>query len=227
MGKKAKLILMRHGKSLWNERNIFTGWVDIPLSEKGVEEAIKGGKELAKVPIDGIFVSALMRAQMTASLAMLHHESQRVPVFVHSEGSKEEEWAKIFDEDSKKMTIPTISAWQLNERMYGQLQGKNKQKTREEFGEKQVHIWRRSFNIAPPKGESLKDTANRTLPYFKEKIIPLLDLGKNILISAHGNSLRSITMFLEDLSEEEIVKVEIPTGKPIIYNYENKKFKKE
>lgn len=222
-----KLILMRHGKSLWNERGIFTGWVDIPLSEKGVEEAMNAGKELTDVPIDGIFVSALMRAQMTAFLAMLHHHSKKVPVFVHAEGTKEDKWSKIFDEDSKKETIPTISAWQLNERMYGELQGKNKQKTREEFGDNQVQIWRRSYATAPPKGESLKDTAERTLPYFKEKIIPLLDLGKNILISAHGNSLRSITMFIEDLSEEEIVKVEIPTGKPIIYNYENKKFGKQ
>lgn len=227
MENQTKLILMRHGSSLWNERNIFTGWVDIPLSEKGVEEALNAGKELASLPIDGIFVSTLMRAQMTAFLAMLHHKSGKVPVFVHTPGSKEEEWAKIYDKESKNMTIPTIAAWELNERMYGQLQGKDKQKTRDEFGDHQVQIWRRSFDTAPPKGESLKDTANRTLPYFKEKIVPLLNLGKNILISAHGNSLRSITMFLENLSKEEIVKVEIPTGKPIIYNYENKKFVKE
>lgn len=222
----SKLILMRHGKSLWNERNIFTGWVDIPLSQKGVDEAISAGKELAEVPIDGIFVSALMRAQMTVFLAMIHHQSNKVPVFVHPEESKEGKWAKIFDEDTKSQTIPTICAWQLNERMYGELQGKNKQKTREEFGDEQVQIWRRSYAIAPPKGESLKDTAERTLPYFKKEIVPLLDLGKNILVSAHGNSLRSITMLIENLSEEEIVKVEIPTGKPIIYEYENKKFGK-
>lgn len=227
MGKKTKLILMRHGKSLWNEKNIFTGWVDIPLSEKGVTEAINAGKELADVPIDVIFVSDLMRAQMTAFLAMLHHGSKRVPVFVHEKGTKEEKWSKIYSEESVKETIPTYAAWQLNERMYGELQGQDKQKMREKVGAEQVQIWRRSFNIAPPHGESLEDTAKRTLPYFKEKIVPFLQEGKNVLISAHGNSLRSIVMFLDDLSPEEIVTLEIPTGKPIVYHFENNKYEKE
>ncbi len=119
------------------------------------------------------------------------------------------------------------TAWQLNERMYGKLQGLNKQEMKERFGEEQVHLWRRSFDVAPPGGESLEMTAKRSIPYFQEKILPLLKEGKNVLISAHGNSLRSILMFLENLSKEELLKLEIPTGAALTYTYNEGKFSKD
>jgi len=216
---KAKLILLRHGASLWNEKNIFTGWVDIPLSPKGIEESFQAGKKIANTPIDIIFTSSLIRAQMTAMLAMSVHEGDKVPCILHTEG-KLKEWAEIYSEETKKSCIPVHVAWQLNERMYGELQGMNKDEMRIKFGADQVQIWRRSFDVPPPEGESLEMTAARSIPYFQEKIIPLLNAGKNVLISAHGNSLRSIVMFLDKLSKEQVVNLEMATGAPVIYTFE-------
>ncbi len=216
---KAKLILLRHGASLWNEKNIFTGWVDIPLSTKGIEESFQAGKKIAHIPIDVIFVSTLIRAQMTAMLAMSVHEGDRVPCIEHPEG-KLGEWGQIHSEETRKSCIPVHVAWQLNERMYGQLQGMNKDEMRHKYGADQVQIWRRSFDIAPPEGESLEMTAARSIPYFQEMIVPLLKKGKNVLISAHGNSLRSIVMYLDKLSNDEVVKLEMATGAPMIYTFE-------
>jgi 2,3-bisphosphoglycerate-dependent phosphoglycerate mutase len=223
--KKAKLILMRHGESIWNKLNLFTGWVDIPLSEKGVQEAIEGGKKIKDIPIDVVFVSSLMRSQETAVLAMLYHFSKKVLVFEHSE-KKLKDWGVIYSQKTEEMTIPVYQSWHLNERMYGELQGLNKDETRKKFGEEQVHTWRRSYDVAPPNGESLKDTAARTIPYFKETILPFLTNGKNVFISAHGNSLRSIVMYLDNLTDQEVVKLEIPTGQPIIYDFDGS-WKKE
>jgi 2,3-bisphosphoglycerate-dependent phosphoglycerate mutase len=216
---KAKLILLRHGASLWNERNIFTGWVDIALSPKGIEESFQAGKKIATTPVDVIFTSSLIRAQMTALLALSVHEGNRVPCILHPEG-KFKEWSEIYSEETKKSCIPVHVAWQLNERMYGELQGMNKDEMREKFGADQVQIWRRSFDVPPPEGESLEMTAARSIPYFQEKIIPLLNAGKNVLISAHGNSLRSIVMFLDKLSKEQVVNLEMATGAPMIYTFE-------
>ena len=218
--KKTKLILLRHGASLWNEKNIFTGWVDIPLSSKGIEESFKAGKKIAHMPIDVIFTSTLIRAQMTAMLAMSLHEGEKVPCVIHPEG-KLGEWAEIYSEETKKSCIPVYVAWQLNERMYGQLQGMNKDEMRKKYGADQVHVWRRSYDQAPPEGESLEMTAARSIPYFQEKIVPLLKQEKNVLISAHGNSLRSIVMFLDKLSKEEVVNLEMATGDPVIYTFES------
>lgn len=218
--KKSKLILMRHGQSIWNKKNLFTGWVDVPLSEEGVKEAIEGGKKIKDIPIDVIFTSSLMRAHMTTFLAMLHHSSGKTPVINHDKDGKLGEWGKIYSEKTLDEVIPVFCSWHLNERMYGQLQGCNKAETAEIFGKDQVQIWRRSFDVAPPEGESLKLTAERTLPYFKEKIVPLLEEGKNVFVSAHGNSLRSIVMFLDNLSKEEVLKLEIATGSPMTYEYE-------
>lgn len=212
----AKLILMRHGASLWNEKNLFTGWVDVPLSKKGVEEAIQGGKKIKNDPIDVIFTSSLIRAIMTAMLVINEHSSGKVPVILHPGEGKIEEWGKIWGHVE---TIPTIRAWELNERMYGQLQGMDKDETRKKFGVDQVQIWRRSYDVRPPEGESLEMTAARTLPYFDKEIFPWLERGKNVFISAHGNSLRSIIMELESLSKEEVVALELATGDPIIYEY--------
>lgn len=227
MGKAAKLIMMRHGESTWNKKNVFTGWVDIPLSEKGIEEAIEGGKKIAHLPIDVIFVSALVRAQTTAMLAMLSHHSGKMPCMQRAWGKGREEWGKIHDPKAEAMCIPMISAWELNERMYGELQGMDKQVARERFGEEQVQQWRRSFDQAPPGGESLAMTAARAIPYFQKEILPYLEQGKNVFISAHGNSLRAIVMFLDQLSQEQVVRLELATGKPLLYTWSEKTWTKE
>ncbi|MDX8430722.1 MAG: 2,3-bisphosphoglycerate-dependent phosphoglycerate mutase [Candidatus Algichlamydia australiensis] len=216
-----KLVLLRHGQSEWNKNNLFTGWVDIPLSPKGIEEALQAGREIAHIPFDVIFISKLMRASLTAMLAMSVHESGKIPRLLHEGEEKMGEWGKIYSEASEATTIPVLSSWHLNERMYGELQGCNKDEMRAKFGEKQVKIWRRSYDVPPPGGESLKICAERTLPYFQEKVLPYLKKGKNVLISAHGNSLRSIVMQLDSLSEKEVLELEIPTGHPLIYEYRN------
>jgi 2,3-bisphosphoglycerate-dependent phosphoglycerate mutase len=223
----SQLIMMRHGESEWNKKNLFTGWVDVPLSVKGIEEALNGGKLIKDFPIDVIFTSTLMRAEMTAMLVMSEHHSKKVPVILHVGEDKLQEWGAIYSEETKQQIIPVIRSWELNERMYGQLQGLNKEKTAEKFGADQVKIWRRSFDIAPPGGESLAMTAERSIPYFKEKIIPWLEQDFNVFISAHGNSLRSIIMYLDGLSKEEVVHLELGTGVPIIYSYSKGSFMKE
>ncbi len=193
------LILIRHGQSIWNAANLFTGWTDVELSEQGLIEAKDAGKQLSDISLDLVFTSDLIRAQKTAEI--------------------------IIEGNSKAENIQTITDFRLNERHYGDLQGMNKDEARREFGEEQVHIWRRSFDVPPPNGESLKMTAERTLPCFDELIMPELKSNKNVLVSAHGNSLRSIVMKLENLDKDSVVKLEIPTGKPRIYSFENDNFK--
>ncbi len=221
-----KLILLRHGQSQWNLLNRFTGWVDVSLTDKGIKEAQSAGRKIKDIPIDIIFTSELVRAQMTAILAMEKHESNEPLLFIHSKGKGKQWGIDSCLKEAVEMCIPTHVSWRLNERFYGKLQGMNKDEARKKFGKDQVHIWRRrSFDIPPPGGESLKMTLKRTLPYFKNEILPQLK-KKNVLIAAHGNSLRAISMFLEDLSQEEVLKLEIPTGKPIIYGYDKGQFKK-
>lgn len=227
MGKYPKLILLRHGQSEWNKLNVFTGWVDIPLSQEGIAESIKAGKRIADMPIDMIFTSSLIRAQMTVMLAMLQHKSGKIPYVQHPGQGHLEEWSHIYSPETAAKCVPVYEAWQLNERMYGKLQGMNKQETREKYGDEQVHIWRRSYDIAPPDGESLEMTADRSIPYFKEKIVPYLEKGQNVFVCAHGNSLRSIMMYLDGLSKEEVLKLELPTGLPIIYEYKDGNWHKE
>lgn len=227
MQKDCMLILMRHGQSLWNKKNIFTGWVDIPLSKEGIDEAIKGGEKIKDIPVDVIFTSTLVRAQMTLYLAMLHHTDQKIPVIVHKENKKIQDWEKIYNPETEKEVIPVYVSWHLNERMYGALQGQDKDEMRKQHGKEQVKLWRRSFHTAPPQGESLAMTAKRTLPYFNKEIVPYLDEGKNVFISAHGNSLRSIVMELDDLSEDEVIHLELATGEPIMYTYREGKFTKQ
>lgn len=189
----ATLILLRHGQSQWNLENRFTGWVDVPLSELGKREAREAGLKLKPYRIDLAYTSVLKRAANTLELAL---------------------------ESAGKKDIPITRDPALNERHYGELQGLNKKETAQKFGKEQVHIWRRSFDTAPPQGESLKDTAQRTLPYFKKKVLKDLKEGKNVLIAAHGNSLRSIVMEIENISPEKILKVEIPTGVPLVYEFD-------
>ena len=186
--------MIRHGQSEWNEKNLFTGWKNPPLTEKGIEEAELAGIRIKNLNIDfsHYFTSALIRAQETGEIILNQLEKEKI--------------------------IKTRSQ-NLNERDYGDLSGLNKDEAKKEWGEDQVHIWRRSFDIPPPEGESLKDTADRVLPYFEEEIKPLVEQGNNILICAHGNSLRSLIMSLEEISPSEIVKVEIETGEPILYSY--------
>ena len=188
------LILIRHGQSVWNAANRFTGWTDVELSEIGVSEAEEAGRSLSSQRIDVVHTSDLIRAQRTAEIIMSLNEA--------SEG-----YSTKFD-------------WRLNERNYGSLQGLNKAETAEKFGTEQVHIWRRSFDVAPPDGESLEMTAERTIPYFEEEILPDLQEGRGVLVSAHGNSLRSIVMHIEGISPEDIVSLEIQTGSPMFYEFE-------
>jgi len=199
--KSSYLVLVRHGQSEWNEKNLFTGWKDPKLTPRGVDEAIKAGKELkeAGYSFDKMFTSDLFRAQDTGRIILEHMD---IP------------------------SIEVIKDVSLNERNYGDLAGLNKDEARKKWGEDQVHIWRRSFDVPPPGGESLKDTAERVLPYFKENIIPELIEGLNILVAAHGNSLRALVMELEEISSEEIVELEISTGVPLVYKFEENKIER-
>ncbi|KAH9625883.1 hypothetical protein KSS87_003397 [Heliosperma pusillum] len=228
---EASLILIRHGESLWNEKNLFTGCVDVPLTKKGVEEAIQAGKRISNIPVDMIYTSALIRAQMTAMLAMTQHRRNKVPIIMHDEDERAKLWSEIYSEDTTKQSVPVITAWQLNERMYGELQGLNKQETAERYGIDKVLEWRRSYDIPPPNGESLEMCAERAVAYFKDhvsndnlQIEPQLQSGKNIVIVAHGNSLRSIIMYLDELTSQEVISVELSTGIPLLYIFKEGKF---
>ncbi len=209
------LILVRHGQSRWNLENRFAGWVDVALSKKGIEEAMDCGEELENVELDIAFTSKLSRAQETLFLILA--KQKKTGIFLH-ENNKRDKWSfhpSRFDDSE----IPVYSSDSLNERFYGNLQGQNKQEAKEVYGEEQVFIWRRSYDIQPPGGESLKDTYERTIPYFKEHIFPQLEDGKNVIVAAHGNSLRSVVKYIENISDEDITKLEITTGKPIYYQF--------
>ncbi len=221
----AKLVLIRHGESVWNKKNVFTGWVDVPLSPNGIVEATKAGEELADIEFDFVYTSVQVRAIETAMIALAQNKSEKTPVIIHEEG-KMKDWTTIYSEEMQESIIPVRHDWHLNERYYGELQGKNKAETAKQYGDDQVHQWRRSYDIPPPNGECLKDTAERTIPFFKETILPLLEQGKDVLVSAHGNSLRSIVMFIDELSSEEVLKLEIPTGKPLYYEMKDGKLAK-
>jgi 2,3-bisphosphoglycerate-dependent phosphoglycerate mutase len=213
------LVLIRHGQSQWNLENRFTGWVDVPLSKKGIDEAISAGNKLKDIEFDLMYVSHMLRAIQTLHYILIRSNSKKTPIIYHEE-KKIHDWEHHNSEP--KSEIPIYMSVDLAERYYGDLQGLNKQKTREKYGDEKVRLWRRSFDINPPNGESLKDTCLRTIPYFTKYILKDLKKDKTVLVSAHGNSLRSITMYIEKISEEEIPNVEIPTGVPIIYTFSNK-----
>jgi len=214
------LVLIRHGESMWNLENRFTGWTDVPLSSKGIKEAQKASEILKKQDFDVAFTSKLTRAQQT--LMIILAKQKKTGTIMH-EYKKRKEWSKNFN---KEKTILIYEAEELNERYYGLLQGLNKEETKKKYGAKKVFEWRRSYNIKPPKGESLKDVYERTIPYFKKNILPLLKKRKKIIISAHGNSLRALIKYLENISDTEIPLLELKTGQPITYKYEKNKFKK-
>ena len=185
-----ELILLRHGQSQWNLENRFTGWVDVPLSAKGEEEARAAGPKLRGRRIDKVFTSVLKRAIDTATVALAAAGVRDVPI----------------ERDAA-----------LNERMYGDLQGLNKAEAAQKWGDQQIKIWRRSYDVKPPGGESLADTAARVLPYWEARIRPELLAGRNVLVAAHGNSLRALVMHLDNLTREQVLELEIPTGVPLLY----------
>ena len=224
------LSLMRHGQSMWNAAGLFTGWVDVPLSPTGIDEAREGGRAIADLAIDEVHVSTLIRAQMTAMIALSEHHGGLTPVVQYptevEDGMSENEtrmreWSQIRGEAGQEGLLPVHVAWQLNERMYGDLQGLNKQATRDQYGAEQVHVWRRSFDVPPPNGESLELTAKRTVPYLETTLLPALQAGKSVFVAAHGNSLRSIIMHLDGLTREQVLALEVPTGVPIVYTMEH------
>ena len=186
-----KLILVRHGQSLWNLENRFTGWVDVPLTKQGEEEALRAGDKLKTIQFDVAYTSALTRAQRTCQLIL---------------------------QASGRDYTPVIRDQALNERHYGDLQGMNKDDMRAQFGEEQVKIWRRSYDVPPPGGEALKNTAERTVPFFDRCIMGDIRQGKSVLVVAHGNSNRSIVMKLENLSKEEVLELNLETGVPHVYD---------
>ncbi len=199
------LVLLRHGESQWNLENRFTGWVDIPLSPKGEKEAHQAGEKLKGYKFVKGYTSVLRRAIDTMNIVLKITGQEKLPI-----------------ERDKA----------LNERHYGALQGLNKEETAKKFGSEQVKVWRRSYDVPPPKdvtelnpdgiSESLKDTAARTLPYFEAKIVPDIKSGKDVLVAAHGNSLRSIVMKLDNLTREQVIELNIPTGVPLLYVYDAK-----
>ncbi len=212
-----KIVLLRHGESVWNKENLFTGWTDVDLSEKGIEEAHTAGKQMkaAGFTFDIAYTSVLKRAIRTLWIAL---------------------------DEMDLIWIPVIRSWRLNERMYGALQGLNKAQTAEKYGEEQVHVWRRSYNIPPPEltrederypgkdrryadlptdetplTESLELTVKRFLPFWIDIVVPAIKAGKKVLITAHGNSLRALVKYLDNISDEEIPALNIPTGVPLVY----------
>lgn len=218
----SKLVFIRHGQSEWNLKNLFTGWTDVNLSENGVAEAKEAGRKLkdAGIQLDQAYTSVLKRAIMTLHYAL---------------------------EESDQLWIPEVKSWRLNERHYGDLQGQNKAEAAEKFGEEQVHIWRRSYDVLPPMlseddprsaaqdrryanldpnvipgGENLKVTLERVMPFWEDHIAPDLLAGKNVIVAAHGNSLRALTKYLEGISDDDIINLEIPTGQPIVYDLDEK-----
>jgi len=213
----ATMVLVRHGQSQWNLENRFTGWVDVPLSVKGRDEAISAGKKLKDMRFDNMYVSHLMRAIQTMHYILLELTDTRIPIIYHEE-KRIHDWEHYSGDRNNE--IPIYQSVDLAERYYGDLQGLNKADTMKKYGERQVHIWRRSYDVNPPKGESLKDTCERTIPYYKNHILPELQAWKNILIIAHGNSLRSIIKYVENISDQDIPNVEIPTGVPIVYTFD-------
>ena len=187
------LVLLRHGESQWNLENRFTGWIDVPLSTRGEEEARNAGEKLKGYRFNRAFTSVLIRANDTLRIVL---------------------------EVTGQPSIPVEHDQALNERHYGDLQGLNKAETAAKYGDAQVKIWRRSYDVSPPNGESLKDTAARVIPYWEKKILPHIVKDENILIVAHGNSLRALVMDLDDLSREAVLELNIPTGDPLLYEFD-------
>jgi 2,3-bisphosphoglycerate-dependent phosphoglycerate mutase len=219
---------------MFNDKELFSGDVDIPLTEEGTMEAIAGGKTYAHIDFDIIITSRLVRARMTALLAMTQNASGQVPIHVRGglEGApgpevgrqKLRENALLAIDKAECDMVPLYSQKDLNERCYGDLQGLNKRQAAETFGDDVVRKWRRSVDTRPPGGESLHDTAIRSRAFFKDFVLPRLSAGQNVLLVAHGNSLRSVIAYVAGLTEEESIRLQLATAAPIMYNYDGEKF---
>lgn len=217
----SRLILVRHGQSKWNQANKFTGWIDVSISEKGIKQCLYLAEKLKKLKIDYTFCSELSRAKETMSVILSKQKDSGV--YIHEENPKYN-WADIIKYPSRIPNIAIYTTANLNERNYGELQGMDKDEARKKYGEQQVYNWRRGFFDRPPQGESLCDVYNRSIPFLQNRIIPLLKKDKNIIISAHGNSLRSIIKYIENISDAKIPLLEIYTGQLITYHFEKGKF---
>lgn len=217
----SKLILLRHIKSQWNEENRFTGWMDVPLDENETYKAKELAEKIFQLPergeaerIDRIYTSPLFRNEDTVA-RLFEYGNKKYPVFIHLDGGKMQKWGHFTDisEDD----VPIFVSEKLNERYYGRFQGENKETAKQKYGEEQVHLWRRSYNVAPPGGESLKAVIKRTIPFYKEYIEKDLKSGKNVLIVASHNSLRAIAKYVEKISDKDIIDLEIPYSGIIEY----------
>lgn len=212
------LVIVRHGQSRFNELNIFTGWLDVPLSEKGIEEAHKVAEHCMRFDYDKVFTSELKRAHET--LTIILSKQSKVGIFYHSDRrylpAAENENPRI-----KLLKIYTSEA--LNERSYGTLQGMDKDKVRKAYGEQQVSIWRRSFEARPPEGESLKDVYERVVPYYEKDVVPSLEKGETDLLVGHGNNLRALIKHLENIADDQIPFIDLPLGTPLVYQYKDGK----
>ena len=226
----SQLVLVRHGRSIWNAANRFTGWVDVPLDESGINEARHVGNLLKDIEINFIFSSMLIRAQMTALISLSYHNSGATPILVDTSKPppQKNNFSKVkwnnYSEEAKDVDFFQIQCDErLNERYYGALAGLNKDKMRAVHGFEQVQKWRRSWDVSPPSGESLKETVDRVKPFFAECIVPKLESSSSVVVFAHGNSLRGIVKIIENIADEEISSLEIPTGVPWKYNWLSRK----
>lgn len=220
----AKLFLMRHLKSQWNLDKEFAGWVDNPLSGEGKAQAKGIAGELVNEKIDIIYTSPLIRNMETVIRVFENLKGDKYPLFIHLDGGKMEKWGNFIDLNQND--VPAYVSEKLNERYYGKLQGLNKEKIIEKYGEDEVHLWRRAFNVAPPGGESLKDVYKRAVPFFKKYAEKDLKNGKNVLVVASHNSLRALVKYIEKISDEKIADVELPFGALITYEFDGNAFSK-
>jgi 2,3-bisphosphoglycerate-dependent phosphoglycerate mutase len=216
------LVLIRHGQSVWNAEQRFTGWVNVPLSSKGLDEAAAAGSQLQSIRFDVVYVSTLLRTHQTALRVLCAQGDARTPIFISDVTN---DHARIAQEVMEEVLL-VHQRWQLNERRYGALQGLHKPSAIKTFGEEQVRKWRRGYHDRPPEGESLADTKARVLPIWEEEIAPLAK-DQTVLICAHGNSLRALIQIIEDLDEKDVTSLEVATGVPSIYEWRQDRWQRK
>jgi 2,3-bisphosphoglycerate-dependent phosphoglycerate mutase len=217
----AKIYLLRHFKSQWNLDDRFAGWVDNPLSEEGIKESENIAQQFVGFDMDVIYTSPLSRNHQTVCRT-LRLIGKKYPLFIHLDGGKMQKWGNFTDISENDLT--TYVTEKLNERYYGELQGLNKEDTIKKYGEEQVHLWRRSYDIAPPGGESERDVYKRTIPFYKKYIEKDLKVGKNILVVASHNSLRAIVKYIENIPDDKIIDLELPFGSLMKYDFAGEKY---
>lgn len=219
----AKLFLLRHLKSQWNLDDRFAGWADNPLSKEGADSAKTIAGSMAGQTFDVVYTSPLIRNMQTV-IEILRNTGDKYPIFIHLDGGKMHKWQNFTD--ISENDLPTYVSEKLNERYYGKLQGLNKEETAKQYGQEKVHLWRRSYNVAPPGGESEKDVYKRAMPFYKKYIEKDLKAGKNVLVVASHNSLRAIVKYVENISDEKIIDLELPFGALIKYDFAGEKYMK-